>query len=212
MSLPSPCLDENTLLALGSAGLSPAEREAAEQHLDGCDACRELLAALGQLDSAVAAPEPAAPRVPSLETLAPGATVGRFIVLHPVGRGGMGHVYAAYDPQLDRRVALKLLRADVWGPEASEEVRARLLREAQAMARLSHPHVVTVYEVGLAGSQPFVAMEYVEGQTLRAWLKAGPRSWSEVLRVFLDAGRGLAEAHAAGLVHRDFKPENVLVG
>ena len=182
MSPPLPCLDENTLLALGSGGLSSSQREDAERHLDGCEACRQLLAALGQLDS-FAAPEgapadgsPASPDAAYAGPLSPGAAVGRFIVLHPVGRGGMGHVYAAYDPQLDRRVALKLLRADVWGEGAGDEVRSRLLREAQAMARLSHPHVVTVYEVGLSGRQLFIAMEYVEGQTLRAWLRERPRS------------------------------------
>jgi len=120
----------------------------------------------------------------------------------------MGVVYAAYDPDLDRKVALKLLRAHHGD---SADLRARLLREAQAMARLTHPNVVSVYDVGSFEDRVFVAMEFVDGRTLSAWRKEAERSWREVLQIFQQAGSGLAAAHAAGLVHRDFKPSNVLV-
>ena len=136
--------------------------------------------------------------------------IGRFTVLRELGAGGMGVVYAAYDEQLDRKVAVKLLRGEP-GHDTTEG-HARLLREAQALARLSHPNVVAVYEVGSFEDQVFLAMEFVQGQSLRAWLAAAPRPWRDVVRVFLQAGRGLAAAHGAGLVHRDFKPENAIVG
>jgi tRNA A-37 threonylcarbamoyl transferase component Bud32/tetratricopeptide (TPR) repeat protein len=136
------------------------------------------------------------------------ATIGPFIVLRKLGEGGMGIVYAGYDVALDRKVALKLIRRSLLG---RSEIRARMIREAQAMARLSHPNVVQVYQAGEHGDEIYVAMEYVEGQTLTSWLRAEPRSWQQVLRTVVAAGRGLAAAHAAGLVHRDFKPDNVLV-
>jgi hypothetical protein len=122
----------------------------------------------------------------------------------------MGVVLLAFDPDLDRKVALKILRADVFEGEA--EGRARLIAEAQAMARLQHPHVVAVHEIGFSADRAYVVMEYVEGTTLRAWLGERPRSWREALDLLTDAGAGLAAAHRAGIVHRDFKPENVLVG
>src|SRR5688572_9053237 len=134
--------------------------------------------------------------------------VGRFVIEGELGRGGMGVVLAARDPVLDRRVALKLMKVDE--RDRDEARQARLLREAQALARLTHPNVVTVYEAGLAGDQVFIAMELVTGGTLRDWMKEA-RPWREVVRLFIDAGRGLAAAHAAGLVHRDFKPANVFI-
>jgi tRNA A-37 threonylcarbamoyl transferase component Bud32 len=134
-----------------------------------------------------------------------GDTLGRYRLERMLGQGGMGVVHAAFDPDLERRVALKVLR----GGEA-DEARQRLLREARSMARLTHPNVVTVFEVGSAGGRDYVAMELVDGETLAEWLRAADRSRREIVAAFVAAGRGLAAAHAAGLVHRDFKPHNVL--
>jgi predicted negative regulator of RcsB-dependent stress response len=136
-----------------------------------------------------------------------GSKIGRFIVTGELGSGGMGVVYAAHDRELDRRVALKVLRAAA----ATEEERMRMLREGQAMARVTHPNVITVYEVGVEGSMVFLAQELLDAGTLGAWLER-PRREHEILEKFIAAGRGLAAAHAAGLVHRDFKPDNVLLG
>ncbi len=215
------CPDEETLAALVDRRLSPQLRAEIEAHVAGCDACAEALHVCVELyvpggvtlgGHTLMAPtmggSPAAPT-----SAAAGTTIGRFLVIEELGRGGMGVVHAAYDPELDRKVAIKVLipRADV----DRGELEARFRREAQAMARLVHPNVVTVLEVGVDGrldpARLFVAMEYVDGGTLRAWLGERERRTDEILDVFTAAARGLAAAHAAGIVHRDFKPDNVLV-
>jgi serine/threonine protein kinase len=141
-----------------------------------------------------------------------GTEVERFIVLGLVGRGAMGEVYAAHDPELDRKIAIKLLRPSGGGADPADEGRARLIREAQAIAKVSHPNVVVVYDVGTYDARVFIAMEFIAGNTLGYWLQAQPRTVPEILEVFAGAGRGLAAAHEKEVVHRDFKPENVMVG
>ncbi len=136
-----------------------------------------------------------------------GTLVGRYVILHLIGSGGMGQVYSAYDPELDRRVAIKLLRRGV----ESSQGRDRLRAEGRAMAKLAHPNVVAVYDVGSYGEQVFVAMEHIEGQTLRQWQWTDRRGRREVVQVFSQAGAGLAAAHAVGIVHQDFKPSNVML-
>ena len=198
------CLEPNTVLALVDGRLlsDALSLSNVRQHIAGCQACADLVAL-----AAGGGPGSAAPA-----RLEKGASLGRYVILDVVGRGGMGEVYAAYDPQLDRKVALKLLHGRVRSDALVEAARARLLREAKAIARLSHPNVVVVYDAGEIESRVFLAMEFVDGQTLAAWLDAAPRTWREIREVFVAAGRGLAAAHEAGLVHRDFKPQNVMVG
>jgi tetratricopeptide (TPR) repeat protein len=228
MSTPSPCLDESTFMDLLMGTLPPERAARVDEHLDSCVSCRRMVADALRVQSSSAAEPPALERtqtptvalsVASARTpsrgadlpLERGSAVGRYLVLERLGAGGMGVVYSAYDPELDRRVALKLLREKALGLDA-EKARAHLLHEAQAMARVSHPNVIAVYDVGTFGTQVFMAMELVEAQTLRQWLKAGPRPWRQVRDLFVDAGKGLAAAHAAGIIHGDFKPENILVG
>jgi serine/threonine protein kinase len=137
-----------------------------------------------------------------------GSVVGRYVILEELGEGGMGVVYAAYDQELKRRIALKLVQP---GVGSTSDGPTRVQREAEALARLSHPNVVAVYDVGSIDDRVFIAMELVEGVTLDKWLQT-KHTWSEVVTVFAAAGRGLAAAHAAGMIHRDFKPSNVIVG
>jgi tetratricopeptide (TPR) repeat protein/tRNA A-37 threonylcarbamoyl transferase component Bud32 len=177
-------------------------------HLDACRSCAELTV-LAAADLARQSRPPGEEAAPFIGALLPGSRVDRYQILNAVGRGGMGEVYAAYHPDLDRRIALKVVAES--GADSTER-RARLLREARAIARLSHPNVVTVYDAGTVDDRVYIAMEFVEGMTVDAWLRAKPRGWREILDVFVAAGRGLAAAHAAGVVHRDFKPQNVMVG
>jgi tetratricopeptide (TPR) repeat protein/predicted Ser/Thr protein kinase len=142
----------------------------------------------------------------------PPAGIDRYVVLEEVGAGGMGVVHRAYDPKLRREVALKLLRFDRRGGTSAQRAESRILREAQTMARLSHPNVLPVYDVEPVGELVYIAMEYVDGETLGRWLRRTSRTWREVVECFCQAGQGLHAAHQAGIVHRDFKPSNVLLG
>jgi tetratricopeptide (TPR) repeat protein len=157
----------------------------------------------GSLEDARTLPQVATPDLGARE----GQRLGRFTLTRELGRGAMGEVWAAHDPELDREVAVKLLRLDAL---LDGDGQARLRREAQAMARLNHPNVVRIYELGSDGDLLFCAMELVDGETLRQWLTT-PRSWRDTLRVLLTAGRGVAAVHAAGLIHRDVKPDNVMI-
>jgi tetratricopeptide (TPR) repeat protein/tRNA A-37 threonylcarbamoyl transferase component Bud32 len=202
------CPDENSLVAFVDRRLPAAEQLSVQSHLDGCSVCLALVCDMARSDFPPTFPQEAAAAREDAEPAA-GAIVGRYELLRMVGSGGMGAVFEAHDPQLDRKVAVKVLRAD---RVANPEARARLLREARAMAKLSHRNVVTVFDAGEAGPDRFfIAMELVEGKTLGAWLRERERSYDEIVSVVVAAGRGLAAAHAAGIVHRDFKPENVLV-
>ncbi|HWB81430.1 MAG TPA: serine/threonine-protein kinase, partial [Nannocystaceae bacterium] len=136
-----------------------------------------------------------------------GSTLGRYLVIEELGRGGMGVVLRAYDPKLQREVALKYLRPDLGG----DDLKLGLVHEAQSMAQLSHPNVVSVYDVEMDGDTVLIAMEYVEGTDLGDWIDRAPRTWEEIVELFVGAGRGLEAAHRAGLLHRDFKPTNVIV-
>ena len=144
------------------------------------------------------------------DDLSPGSHLGRYVILARQGIGGMGVVYAAYDPQLDRRVALKLMHRR--GEGEDEKAAKRLLAEAKASGQFSHPNVITVHDVGTWEGRVFLAMEFIDGAPLSTWMREPGRDWKQLLDVFTKAGRGLEAAHEAGLVHRDFKPDNVLVG
>lgn len=149
-------------------------------------------------------------------TLTRGCTIGRNLVISVLGTGGMGVVYEAFDPQLGRRLAIKVVRCDLASDSehaaSAQAYRSGLIAEAQALAKISHPNVIAIYDVGEFDDQVFIAMEIIEGRSLRQWLEAEPRSWQAIIKMFLLAGAGLQAVHASGLVHRDFKPDNVLVG
>jgi eukaryotic-like serine/threonine-protein kinase len=207
------CLDEETIVAFIDARLTPDGVSWVESHASSCASCRELLSlAIAATPAGELAGQPAAEPTNTLAhaTLARGTSFGRYTVLEPLGRGAMGKVYAAYDSELDRKVALKILHTTGDGPDGRR--RGRLLREAKAIAKLHHPNVVVIHDAGTIDDRVFLAMEHVDGRTLASWLAERARTRQEILEVFVAAGRGLGAAHAAGLVHRDFKPQNVMVG
>lgn len=137
-----------------------------------------------------------------------GSVIDRYVVLDELGAGGVGIVLEAYDPELSRHVAVKLLQVR----HTSETAHQLLRREARAIAKLNHPNVVSVYDVGTFKDELYIAMELVRGASLREWMRRKPRPWREVVPVFVQAGRGLAAAHEVGIVHRDFKPGNAILG
>jgi eukaryotic-like serine/threonine-protein kinase len=205
-----PCPSPSEVIEFLNGGGAPGAGVEIEEHVDGCGVCSALFAELAR--------ETASPRSTNAASVVArpayferGARVGRYVILYRLGAGGMGTVYAAYDTDLDRKVALKFLHLEGHASDAVE-IHTRLLREAQAAARLSHPNVVPVFDRGSWEGRFFLAMEMVEGGTLTTWLAPRDRTWREVLLVFIEVGRGLAAAHAAGLVHGDFKPDNVLIG
>ena len=199
------CPDDETILRFIQRDLAADARTSVSAHVDRCDACRALVAKVSR--SLFPAEDDVDDEI--VADLAPGETVGRYQVVATIGRGGMGVVYLAHDPRLNRQVALKVLRADRDADRANAQ--ARLLREAEALAQLSHPNVVAVYDAGLWHDQVFIAMELVAGGTLRTWAREHQGSARDILDAFVQAGYGLAAAHDAGLVHRDFKPENALI-
>lgn len=212
------CPDENEIVAFATGDVPPDSVARLQAHIDSCAECAELVAEAVQAEpepavdslgpTPVGLPSPIAEPLPA-RAVVRGTSLGRYVVLELLAAGGLGVVYVAYDPKLDRKVALKILR-----PSAAhdQDEQKWLLREAQAMAKLSHPNVVPVHDVGMFESSVFVAMELIEGRTFTKWVREEKRSWKDVRDLLLDAARGLMAAHAAGMVHRDFKPSNILVG
>jgi eukaryotic-like serine/threonine-protein kinase len=184
------CLDDAMVLSLVEGRLAPEVIARVDEHIDSCASCRDVVTLVASSRA-------------SGHVLARGDNLGRYVIGELLGAGAMGRVYSAWEPELDRRVAIKVLH--------DEGSRDRLVKEAQAMARLNHPNIVTVHEVGSTEAGVFVAMELVDGDTLRAWATRR-HEWREIARMLIEVARGLAAVHAAGVVHRDIKPDNVIVG
>ncbi len=206
--MPKPSLEETHAAPGGLPSLE--QTHAASEKLLSLDETHAATGGLETIESKGAMQRTSSPG--GATRLEASDIIGRYVVLSKLGAGGMGVVYLAYDPELNRKVALKLLLADPGAGTKHDEQRERLLREAQALAKLSHPEIVAIYDVGEHRAGVWLAMEFVDGQTLGAWTNAQPRSWQEVLEVMIAAGRGVAAAHAAGLIHRDLKPDNIMIG
>jgi hypothetical protein len=198
------CPDDDTIVDLLEARLDDGARASLLAHLDACDACRQLVADAG----ALAGDEPD----DRDHVLGRGSMIGRYVISRVLGAGAMGVVYAAHDPQLGRDVAIKLLRPESLAGRSDEEAQAVMLREARTLARLAHPNVIAVYDADVHDGRVYIVMELVLGRTLGKWLSNESRGWREIRDVFVQAGRGLEAAHKAGVVHRDVKPDNVLIG
>lgn len=198
------CPDDETLASFLEGALDGPTAEQLGRHSETCESCHDALVALSRLRSTRGSGEPVndAPD----DSVREGTTLGRYVVKTRLGAGAMGVVFEAYDPALKRRVAVKLLRG-----ATTARLQRRLEKEAQTMAQVSHRNVATVFDVGTFHGRSWIAMELVDGVTLRQWLKSDVRSRDAVLAVLLQAGEGLAAAHAQGVVHRDFKPDNILV-
>ncbi|MBS1118606.1 MAG: protein kinase [Deltaproteobacteria bacterium] len=202
------CPDEAELVGFLQREATPDRVRDLENHFGDCDECRKLVFALASEPAALpTSPRAERSRAHSRDLLAVGERLGRFEIEAQIATGGMGLIYRAYDPTLKRAVALKLLQTGLSAADAP----ARLLREAQGLAQLEHPNVVTVFEAGLYAGEVFIAMELIDGVSLERWLAERPRGWRQVVKVMEAAGRGLAAAHVAGLIHRDFKPANVMI-
>jgi eukaryotic-like serine/threonine-protein kinase len=211
----TPCPSDDVLGALVQQVLADDESERVRMHIDECNNCAKAVVAAvrgGALDTAMAPTmalgTPSLTNVELADAAAIGTKIGRYDVRALLGAGGMGHVYEAYDAELDRAIALKVLRPEL---AVAQTLTERLVRESRLMAKVSHPAVITVFDVGRTGAAVFIAMELIRGETLGSYVARRRPAWREVVELFERAGAGLAAAHKAGIVHRDFKPENALV-